>query len=770
MKNIDKKNIEISNVNDLTELPDLSELSDLSGPLNSDKSNQEDIISADSGSSTSTSNITEVGSGLNILKNEDNDSHENILKADDDYQIFPPLGIARVGNGPANKQDSLFISEAPWQNLYKTDNNYLTSDGKVKKVAQRFRVIHNNGTTPFDASKYYIKWTVEVANKKPFWYYFNNCLDLSVENNNTQDLSKAFYEDKIAPAVTANRRNPNITDGKNGTENYRKELVNNPGPVSVGNDPGSRQRVEIMGTFPSNLEGESNVVKLLNTTQRNVKLGTIECDTDGSLIFYAGDGLSASLVASDLNTDFADNSNWYDDICDGRVTAELISKSGVETISINTAENASWIATTPPDYAPQIQPIVSMSDLMIGVSDSYTLPDTIKFGDVFAIFYKLYRQQWVNLGDFLAPSFKEKIDQYMESGGGSIKKLYDNSDANRGFRESIFKLFRNPAYNTNTNEPIIPTKNETSIKETGVGKDPLLLPYYPGDGVDYPGSPAQWFAIPPHLYEVLEKYRDGVFEIPKDFENLDTMDDIAKYYEQSWETYFKSFKGILGLGALESLYGGGFHPGVELTWPFRHRNIYQTCSFFKFPPEAPITGFPYIRINAASKEEQAAVFYNDFGQQINAQDVQDSLVPGSDKSWLWKITPGDLTKWMGIPWQSDAASCQLVYTDSEYPIPAWWAANLPVSVLTSDSYEKLKDTTITKETRERIYANRENWLHTVDSGYVGYHAEGGYTNGLISMVNKWKDIGFVTGRPKPATDLEGVPETVYVAYQSKKPR
>lgn len=62
--------------------------------------------------------------------------------------------------------------------------------------------------------------------------------------------------------------------------------------------------------------------------------------------------------------------------------------------------------------------------------------------------------------------------------------------------------------------------------------------------------------------------------------------------------------------------------------------------------------------------------------------MQDALVPGSDKNWLWKITPGDLTKWMGIPWQSDAASCQLVYTDSEYPIPAWWAANLPVSVLT----------------------------------------------------------------------------------------
>lgn len=35
------------------------------------------------------------------------------------------------------------------------------------------------------------------------------------------------------------------------------------------------------------------------------------------------------------------------------------------------------------------------------------------------------------------------------------------------------------------------------------------------------------------------------------------------------------------------------------------------------------------------------------------------------------------------------------------------------------------------------------------------------------MVNKWKDIGIVTGQPNPASDLDGVPETVYVAYESK---
>jgi hypothetical protein len=45
---------------------------------------------------------------------------------------------------------------------------------------------------------------------------------------------------------------------------------------------------------------------------------------------------------------------------------------------------------------------------------------------------------------------------------------------------------------------------------------------------------------------------------------------------------------------------------------------------------------------------------------------------------------------------------------------------------------------------------------------VGYHAEGGYTNGLIAMVYQWKNVGMVTGR-KMKSGLDGVPKVVYVA-------
>ena len=175
-------------------------------------------------------------------------------------------------------------------------------------------------------------------------------------------------------------------------------------------------------------------------------------------------------------------------------------------------------------------------------------------------------------------------------------------------------------------------------------------------------------------------------------------------------------------------------------------------------------GLREIRLNAASPKEQKDIYYNDFGFQMDSQNIKESMKEGANH-WLWKTTPGDLTKWMGIPWQSDAGSCQAVFVEKQYPIPSWWAANLPVQVLPEDAYHKLLDPNVLTKTKHNIYASRLAWLHTTDTGFIGYHAEGGYLNGLINMVYKWKDIGVVTGRK---LDVKGLPKTVYVAFNGKQ--
>lgn len=681
------------------------------------------------------------------------------------FRIYPSIGIARLGNGKAEKDQVIFTPEIPWANLYETENNYFTADGALKKQAQRFYIYScdENGKpiAKINPDDFDIEWTAEVANKKPFWYDFNNSLDLSIQVEN-QNLSPNFFNEQIAPAINASLRNPNVLKQElrePGAENFRKELVNSPAAVTVNS---TDKRKGINGSFPFPLEeGEvSLLARKLNVEDKPVSLGTLEYD-EGSLIFYGADGISAALNPSDLNTDFADNSNWYDDICDGRITAKITNRKTGETFELNNAESAAWIATAPPDYAPQIQPIASMYDLICGAANEEYKTD---LSLVFPFLYKLYRMQWVNLGDFLAPSFRETIDRLTKE--GKFKYIYskDGSGEDDRIREEIFELFRNPEYNYN-NEPIIPSKDMTSMTTAGVGTDELKLPYYPGDGVNYPGSPAQWFAIPPMLYAQLKEWKDGNFAAAAEgaFENIDA---LGMFYQQQFTDAAKDDSKsalLMTRAVLETLYGGGFHPGVELTWPLRHNELYaeNSLAYECVNNGSSFYGLREVRVNAASQEEQAEIFYNDFGLLIRAQDIQESLEPGNAKNWFWKITPGDLTKWMGIPWQSDAGSCQAVFTNSQYPVPAWWAANLPVDVLTHDSYEKIQDPAVLPDTKQYIYGNRLPWLHTIDTGYVGYHAEGGYANGLINMVYKWKDIGVVTGRK---LDVDGFAKTVYISY------
>lgn len=711
------------------------------------------------------------------------------------FRIYPSIGVARLGNGKAEKDEVVFSPEVPWANLFETDKNYLTKDGALKKQAQRFYIYHcdehGNPTHKVDPDKYDIEWAVEVANKKPFWYDFNNSMDLSVEMENHQNLSKAFHDDKIAPGITASSRNPNIpSEGLKGrgVQNYREELVNGPNFASVS-EAKTRMAIQGMFPFPKPDEGISKIALKMNTDAKPVKLGTIEYDNDasnpktnGSLIFYGADGISASLNPSDLNTDFADNSNWYDDSCDGKVTATITTKGG-EKIELNTPDSAAWIATAPPDYAPQINPISSLYDLVCGAANhDYRSKDSC-LSMILPLFFKFYQMQWVNLGDFLAPSFKETIDKLIHH--KQFHLIYQKGPGGDEVRERIFKLFRNPRYDYQ-NEPIIPSKDVTDLSALGLGTDELKLPYYVGDGINYPGSPAQWFAIPPMLYDQLQQWSEGKFITPQELENTCPANMIAlgKYYQQDFLDAAKDDAKaplLMTRAVLETLYGGGFHPGVELTWPMRHKQMYKennlTYPSVNGHEKYDLYGLREVRINAASKEEQDSIFYNDFGFLMNPNDVAASLDPRNPRhdetKWLWKTTPGDLTKWMGIPWQSDAGSCQAVWTNAQYPVPAWWAANLPIDVLTAESFAKIQDPQVLDNTKRDIFASRQPWLQTTDTGYVGYHAEGGYLNGLINMVYQWDKIGVVTGR-KLGVDMPGNPgmtkgEVVYVAYESETP-
>ena len=71
--------------------------------------------------------------------------------------------------------------------------------------------------------------------------------------------------------------------------------------------------------------------------------------------------------------------------------------------------------------------------------------------------------------------------------------------------------------------------------------------------------------------------------------------------------------------------------------------------------------------------------------------------------------PGDISKWMAVPWQDlDTASCRAGYPQvqsfrQETPIPTFWPSRVPNTVLSEDNYKIVMDKNQPMEKRIRAF-------------------------------------------------------------------
>jgi hypothetical protein len=106
----------------------------------------------------------------------------------------------------------------------------------------------------------------------------------------------------------------------------------------------------------------------------------------------------------------------------------------------------------------------------------------------------------------------------------------------------------------------------------------------------------------------------------------------------------------LDRASLEDCLGGPFHPGIELTWTVRAASMWQEPFRLNILPEG-----------VAPPE--------DFGDELQPAVA---VAPGGA---LDASGPGTLTRWLGVPWQTDEASCLAGYDLGTYlPVPSFWAA------------------------------------------------------------------------------------------------
>ena len=529
------------------------------------------------------------------------------------YKVHPAIGIARLGN---SDPDQFFIGpEIPGLNATGEKPGtqvppFKDSNGRIKPQAARFRIWEyrfiDGKYTPArevtldDSDIVDISWTVHLANVKASFNQFDG--EAGEFKNPKPKRNAGLPSEKLdmdpGPRSISGRSSRGIEFRKGSSGNTAKERWPDP--------------------LPSPLIDW---------------LGELRTDDKGRLIVIGGKGISATNVPGTPITDFYNNNHWFDDVSDGPVKAQVTIKVPGRGDNVRFDVDGGWVIVGPPDFAPHLHNVVTLYDTLYDLAArDLNIPTDNAIYDTELSTLKALNNEFKTQGHALLrdyhPSFNDDIYPIL-NGAAEVGWVFESA------RHAHNTMGENPASWSKLADP----KNSRlrDLVMSRVRPPPTLrkpkkdenMPKLLGDEYKDKNHSRYRLSLTHTQYALLKQWQKGIFGKPSESPPL--ANSVPHMISPAG----------LDKAALENCVGGAFHPGIEVGWQIRHKDLYSE---------------PF-RIN-----HNARSTYRGESELIRA---------------------GHFTRQMGLPWQVDFRDCKGEKYDDE--IFGWWPAQRPDQVFENES-------------------------------------------------------------------------------------
>ena len=493
----------------------------------------------------------------------------------------------------------------------------------------------------------------------------------------------------------------------------------------------------------------------------------IQQDGHNRLLVLGGRGNSGSVrtgLGEPSIQNYANNDGWFDDTSDGPVGASLLcqilkvdgrdplpSQAGQISVAV---DDPAWVIVGYPRFAPQIIDIVTLDEVvedlairhfafrpeMYGIPpfDPSTSPprtdDALRiwreqsrwnpdyyphfYRDIWPILTRPQQYSWVM--DFDSFTGGDPHNDTPGQGGNldpdllSIPPYHGQDPAEQqrflARRKFVFEVLRRPGEENQLTRPLSPgqsyaaqsshyhrQESSHSARLTGDLQNRLLaMPYLCGDNPLSNSVPSKFLRLTDTMLFLLGQWALGKFINEK---REDIPIDAARARAKTGRQ--------LDQGVLDNLLGGAFCPGGEVSWIIRNPAIYAR---------------PY-RIKASTSYTAGSL------------STPGDIASGS-AGFALGMEPGDLTRYSGVPWQSDFNECSNQPIDITYE--KW---NVIEPGTTGDPIAPVTQLTYWWP------SHRPMEVTTAGGAQVQWSAGIPQTNsGDLEMVTAWKKLGFILGQ------------------------